>query len=317
MLLNVLLLIVGFFLLIKGADYFVESASTLAKKNSISQIVIGLTVVAFGTSLPELVINIFAAYKKQADVSFGNTIGSNIFNIFLVLGIAGFIRPLTAEKNTIWREIPFTLLAVMALFVLCNDIFFNNTSNVLSGGDGIILLLFFSVFIIYVFAISKVSSRDVPEIQDLSKLKIIIFLIVGLAGLIIGGHLVVLNAVKIANFYGLSSKLIGLTIIASGTSLPELITSAVAAYKGKTDIAVGNIIGSNVFNILFILAITAVIVPLPFDHIMNIDLAVLLLASILLFFTMFTGKKRSLDRWEAIIFIILYCSYTIYLIIRN
>jgi cation:H+ antiporter len=317
MLIFVLLLIVGFALLIKGADYFVDGASALAGKMRISLIVIGLTVVAFGTSAPELVINVLAAISGNSAISFGNIIGSNIINILLILGIAAIIRPLKTEKNTVWREIPFALLAALALWILVNDIQLNNSVNILSRGDGIILLLFFAIFMTYIFAISKVDSQHIPDIKQLSNQKIIIYLIIGMAALMLGGQLAVSNAVKIAGILDLSDKLIGLTIIALGTSLPELVTSAVASYKGKTDIAIGNIIGSNIFNIFFILAITALINPLPFESVMNIDMAVLLFASLLLFFTMFTGEKRSLDRWEAVVFIIIYVCYTAYLIYRN
>jgi cation:H+ antiporter len=220
-------------------------------------------------------------------------------------------------KNTVWREIPFALLAALVIWVMVNDSFFDGTFNILSRGDGIILLLFFLIFLTYGFAIAKVEVQDSPDLKKLSRNRIIIYLILGLTGLFLGGQLAVDNAVKVAGTMGLSDKLIGLTIVALGTSLPELVTSAVAAHKGKTDIAIGNIIGSNIFNVFLILGLTAIITPLPFQAIMNYDIAVLVLASSFLFFTMFTGEKRSLDRWEAIIFIILYIIYTIYLIIRN
>jgi cation:H+ antiporter len=312
-----ILLIIGFILLIKGADLFIEAASSLALKMKVSQIVIGLTIVAFGTSAPELVINAFAATADKTDLSFGNIIGSNIINILLILGVAGILRPLRTLKNTVWREIPFALLAALVIWVMVNDSFFDGTFNILSRGDGIILLLFFLIFLTYSFAIAKVEVQDSPDLKIFSKYKIIIYLILGLTGLFIGGQLAVNNAVKIAGLLGLSDKLIGLTIVALGTSLPELVTSAVAARKGKTDIAIGNIIGSNIFNVFLILGLTAIITPLPFQAIMNYDIAVLVLASSLLFFTMFTGKKRLLDRWEAILFLILYFIYTIYLIMRN
>ena len=317
MLLEIFLLIIGFALLIKGADFFVDGASALAARMAVSQIVIGLTIVSFGTSTPELVINLFAAFSGKTDISLGNIIGSNIVNIFLILGIAGLIRPLQTHKNTVWREIPFALLAVIVLMVMCNDMFFDSTNNLLSRSDALLLLLFFTIFITYSFAISKVESRDKLDIKELSKNKIAVYLILGITGLIFGGQLAVNNAVKLASAWGFSDKLIGLTIIAIGTSLPELVTSAVAAYKNKSDIAIGNIIGSNIFNIFFILGLTALINSLPFNSVMNFDIGILLIASILLFLTMFTGNKRILDRWEAITFLIIYIGYTGYLIIRN
>jgi len=317
MALQILFLIMGFFLLIKGADFFVDGASAFAAKNNVSQIVIGLTIVAFGTSAPELVINAAASFSGETDISFGNIIGSNIINIFLILGIAGLIRPLQTEKNTVWREIPFALLAAAALLVLVNDRILDNSENFLSRSDGIILLLFFIIFITYSFAIAKVEGQHGPEIKIFSGKRIAAYILIGMAGLILGGQLAVKSAVEIAAALGLSSKLIGFTIIAVGTSLPELVTSAVAAHKGKTDIAIGNIVGSNIFNIFLILAVTALIKPLQYQPVLNIDMAVLLLASLLLFFTMFTGKKRSLDRWEALIFIALYTGYLVFLIYRN
>lgn len=317
MLLSVLLLITGFVFLIKGADFFVEGASSLAKRFAISEIVIGLTVVAFGTSAPELVVNVFAALSDQSAISFGNVIGSNISNILLILGVAGIIYPLSTQKNTVWREIPFALLSAFALIIIVNDNFFAGAADILNRGDSLILLLFFIIFLVYTFAISKIEMQHAPEVRERSLLKISLFIVIGLAGLIAGGSLVVNNAAKIARVLGLSEKLIGLTIIAIGTSLPELFTSAVAATKRKTDIAVGNIIGSNIFNILFILSVTGLVRPLPYDAALNIDMYILLIASFLLFITMFTGKRRSLDRWEAILFLMLYIGYSIFLILRG
>ena len=317
MLLEIFLLIIGFVLLIKGADFFVEGASSLANRLAVSQIVIGLTIVAFGTSTPELVINLFAAFAGKTDISLGNIIGSSSANILLILGVAGLIRPLQTQKNTVWREIPFALLAALVVLIMCNDMIFDQNNNLLSRSDALVLLLFFAIFITYSFAISKVESRDKPDVKEMSKKMISTYLILGITGLIFGGHLAVNNAIKLALFWGLSDKLIGLTIIAIGTSLPELVTSAVAAYKNKSDIAIGNIIGSNIFNIFFILGLTGLISPLPFNTVMNLDLGILLTASILLFLTMFTGTKRLLDRWEAIIFLIIYFVYTSYLVIRN
>ena len=317
MVLSIILLLVGFALLIKGADFLVDGASALAQRFSISEIVIGLTVVAFGTSTPELIVNIFAGIEGKTDMAFGNIIGSNIVNILLILGIAGIIYPIRTEKNTVWREIPFSLLAVLVLFIVCNDSIFSDTNNILSRSDGLILLLFFIIFLVYTFAIPKVEMRDAPVIKPMKGFKIALFILFGLAGLIFGGKLVVDNSIKIAMQAGLSEKLIGLTIVAVGTSLPELFTSAVAAFKKKSDIAIGNVVGSNIFNIFFVLSTTSIIKPLPFQADLNTDLVILLLASLILFLTMFTGKKRSLDRWEAIVLLMMYISYTTFLVIRG
>ncbi len=317
MLIAILLLIIGFMLLIKGADFLVDGASALAVRYSVSQIVIGLTIVAFGTSTPELVVNILSSLQKQPDIAFGNIIGSNIVNILLILGIAGIIYPIKTERNTVWKEIPFSLLAGVILFVLCNDRLFSGGADVLSRGDGIILLIFFIIFMIYTFGIAKVESRDEAEVIILSTTRIILYILIGLLGLFIGGKLVVDNSVKLARLLGVSEKLIGLTIISIGTSLPELFTSAVAAFKKQSDIAIGNVVGSNIFNVFFILGISSVISPLPFQGALNMDIYVLIGVSALLFLTMFTGKKRTLDRWEAIMFVIFYIIYIVFLIIRK
>jgi len=317
LLIVIVLILLGFILLLKGADFLVDGSSALAAKMSISEIVIGLTIVAFGTSSPELLVNIFASLKDQPDVAFGNIVGSNIVNVLLILGISGIIYPIQIEKNTVWREIPFSLLAVFALFLMCNDMYFNNSENFLSRGDGLVLLLFFIIFLTYSFGIPKVESRDKPEIKELSNLKIILLILGGLVGLIFGGKLVVENTVYLARRLMVSEKLIGLTIVSIGTSLPELLTSTVAAYKKKSDIAIGNIVGSNIFNIFFILGVSAVIRPLPFQSVLNVDLIVLILVSLILFLTMFTGKKHSLDRWESELLVLLYILYTVYLLIRK
>ncbi len=309
------LLVLGFALLIKGADFLVEGASALALRLNITPIVIGLTVVSFGTSSPELIVNVLAAIRGNSAISFGNIVGSNIINILLILGVASLIRPLHTQHNTVWREIPFSLLAVFVLFSMANDALLSNLPASVARNDGMVLLLFFLIFLAYNFGIAQVKSQDTVSMHQLSTGKMVIYMLVGLAGLIAGGKFVVDNAVTLAKTLGMSDKVIGLTVVAIGTSLPELFTSAVAASKGKMDIAVGNIVGSNIFNIFFILGITSLIRPVEFELLMNIDIAVLALASLLLFFTMFTGKRRLIDRWEAIIFLILYVAYTLYLVI--
>jgi cation:H+ antiporter len=300
-------------LLIKGADFLVEGSSSLAYRMKIPQIVIGLTIVAFGTSTPELIVNVFSAIEGMNDVGFGNVVGSNIINIFLILGIAALISPLQTQKNTVWKEIPFALLGALVLLVMCNDFLLSGAPGFISTSEGIILLFFFAIFIVYIFGIAEVKSENTIELKQFSNYKILVFILLGLAGLIIGGNLVVDNAVSIAADLGVSDRVIGLTIVALGTSLPELFTSAVAAMKGKADIAVGNVVGSNIFNIFFVLAITAIINPVPFKPAMNVDLIVMSIASFLLFITMFTGVKRKIDRWEAVVFLIIYCSYSVWL----
>ncbi len=315
LILPIVLLIFGFILLIKGADYLVDGASSLALRFRISPIVIGLTIVSFGTSSPELVVNVMAAVQGNAAISFGNIIGSNIINILLILGVAALIHPLQAKRGTVWKEIPFSLLAAIALFVMCNDVFFAGPSDVLTRNDGIILLLFFVIFLVYTFGIPKIEIQELPEIKTLSLLRITVYIVIGLAGLFFGGKFVVDNAIILAKQIGMNDRIIGLTIVAVGTSLPELVTSAVAASKKQVDIAIGNVVGSNIFNIFLILGVTAILSPMPFSPSINIDLAVLMVASLALFFSVFVGAHHRISRWEAIGFLFLYVGYTIYLLV--
>ncbi len=289
----------------------------MASKLKVSELLIGLTIVAFGTSTPELIVNIISSSQGNTDIAFGNVIGSNIVNILLILGIAGLIYPLRTEKNTVWKEIPFSLMAAVALLILCNDMILNGEPSILSRGDGLILLLFFIIFLTYSFGLSKVEIQDKPDIKIFSNRRVVVYILVGLIALFFGGRFVVNSAVDIAQKLNISEKLIGLTIVSIGTSLPELFTSAVAAKKHKSDIAIGNVVGSNIFNIFFILGISAVIRPLPYPNILNSDLIILIVASLLLFLTMFTGQKRRLDRWESFLFLILYLGYVIFLISRR
>lgn len=313
MILQIVLLVIGLLLLVKGADWLVEGASTVARKKRVSDLAIGLTIVAFGTSAPELVVNVVASVQNHQDIVFGNIIGSNNFNLFAILGIAGLITPLAVQSSTVYKEIPISLFAALLLFVLVNGFLFGG--DILSRMDGMILLVFFALFLLYVY---KQLKRDPEKTEvktvELSNAKVWGLIIIGLAGLVIGGRLVVTSAVDMATAMGVSEKLIGLTIVAAGTSLPELATTVVAALKKNNDIAVGNIIGSNIFNIFFILGVSAVVRPIPFDVIFNNDLYLLFGGTILLFLTMFTFGKKQLDRWEAGILLAIYVAYTIYLI---
>ena len=313
----ILLLGVGFVLLLKGADFFVDGSSALATNFNIPPIVIGLTIVAFGTSTPELVVSVLASVSGSPEIALGNVLGSNIANILLILGIAGIIYPLKTKKNTVWKEIPFSLLAAVVLIIVANDQILDGSDNLLSRSEGIVLLLFFVIFLVYILGIAKGDTTKEPGIKELSGKKIILYLIIGLVALVIGGKLVVDNAIKIARTLAISEKVIGLTIVAVGTSLPELVTSAVAARKKMSDIAIGNIVGSNLFNIFFILGISMVIRPIPFSQTMNPDLMLLLFASFALFLVMFTGRRRVLDRWEAIVMLIVYLAYMVFIIVRD
>ena len=313
-------LIAGFVFLIKGAGFLVDGASSLAKKFNVSNLVIGLTVVAFGTSAPELFVNIFASLGGTADIAIGNIVGSNIANILLILGITAIIYPLKVGTGTVWKEIPFGLLGAVLLFVLANDALVDGlSSNLLTRSDGVVLIAFFVIFLYYIFEISKNRNAEEEQVSpQVRSVSVSIFLaLLGLVGLMVGGRWIVNSATVIATSWGLSDALIGLTIVAIGTSLPELATSIVAAFKKNTDIAVGNVVGSNIFNIFWILGISSIIKPLPFRPELNLDLLIVVLSSALLFIWMFLGKRHTLERWQGVVFVLLYITYLAVIVFRG
>ncbi len=318
----VLLLILGFILLVKGADFLVNGASSLAKKLKISELAIGLTVVAFGTSTPELVVNIIASAQtgaKYDEVVFGNVIGSNNFNLMLILGLAGIIYPITVQAKTVWKEIPYSILAGLILLVLVNDsLLWNRSNNILTPREGIIFLFFFVLFMVYILSnLKSESEQGAADTKVFGTLRTVIYIVAGLAGLIFGGRMVVKNAVEIAGRLGVSEKFIGLTIVSIGTSLPELATSVVAIIKRKSDLAIGNVIGSNIFNIFLIMGVSCLISPLRYDKAFNADILVYIFGSAFLFIAMFTGGKKKLDRWEAGILILFFAAYMAFLLWRK
>ena len=314
MLIPIILIFLGFILLIKGADWMINGASTLAKKHNVSDLAIGLTIVAFGTSAPELVVNSVASFEGHSNIVLGNVIGSNNFNLFVILGIVGLIFPISVQSSTVWKEIPISLLAAIVMLFLANGFYFFGEHS-LSRLDGFILLILFISFLYYVYRqMQNDSPSEAIPLGPTSNLKIWALIIVGLAGLVIGGKLVVDNAVEIATELGVSQKIIGLTILAAGTSLPELVTSVVAAFKKRNDVAIGNIVGSNIFNIFFILSISTLINPIEYDISFNTDLYLLIGGTIFLFIAMFLAGKKKLDRWEAAVLLISFIVYTIYLI---
>jgi cation:H+ antiporter len=316
MVVSLLLIVVGFLGLIFGANWLVDGASGLAKKYNIPDLVIGLTIVAFGTSAPELVVNSVASIDGLSDIVLANIIGSNNFNLFIILGIAGLVYPITVQSSTAWREIPISLIITIIFFGLAND-FFMNQNSVISRLDGIILLLFFIYFLYYIFKQMKTEKIEVVPYIQKSNITIWTLILIGFSGLLIGGKLVVDNSIDIATDLGISQKIIGLTIIAAGTSLPELITSIVAALKKNSDIAIGNVIGSNIFNILLILSISSLIHPIEYNQIFNQDFAILIGGTVFLIIAMFTGKRKKLDRWEALILVSFYLIYTTYLVSKE
>ena len=314
-----ILLAVGFVILIKGADVLVTGASSIARRFHISDLAIGLTVVAFGTSTPELFVNIIASLKGNSEIAIGNILGSNIANILLILGVSSIICPLSVTKGTVWKEIPFSLLAAIVLGLMVNDqLIDKNGISVFTRIDGFVLLSFFTIFLYYSVSISKEIEgieTHVPS-KEHGLAKSVLLVVLGLAGLCFGANWIVEGAVNLAFKLGISQSVVGLTIVAVGTSLPELATSAVAAHKGKPEIAVGNVVGSNIFNIFFVLGVSSIIKPIPFHSRSNVDISVVILASVLLFIFMFTGQKRSIDRWEGVVSLMLYGGYLAFQIIQ-
>jgi cation:H+ antiporter len=316
--LTYILFVVGFVFLIKGADFLVDGSSSIAHRLGISQLIIGLTIVSLGTSAPELLVNIIASLQGASDVGVGNILGSNIANIFLILGVSALIYPLLIKKNTTWKEIPLNFLSAVVLLVLANDIFIDQgPGNMISRIDGIVLMIFFIIFIYYTIGLAKSENHSDFEYKTHHTFKSIIMVIVGIVGLAYGGKWVVDGAIAIASGFGLSEALIGLTIVAIGTSLPELATSAVAAYKRNTDIAIGNVVGSNLFNIFWVLGLSALIKPLPFRSEINADILVYMAATVMLFVYAFIGKKGHIDRIEGGIFLVVYIAYIVFLVYRG
>lgn len=316
MFLSSLFIVTGFTSLILGANWLVDGASSLAKKNHISDLVIGLTIVASGTSAPELVVNSVASFNGHSDIVFGNIIGSNNFNLFIILGIAGLIYPISVQSSTAWKEIPLSLIVTILLFVLAHN-FFTSDKFVIARLDGVILLMCFLCFIYYIFKQLKQEKIESVSFEHKSNVKIWGFILIGIIGLVIGGKLVVDHSIEIAASLGVSQKIIGLTIIAAGTSLPELMTSIVAALKKNSDIAIGNVIGSNIFNILLILSISSFINPVAYNSNFDLDIFILLGGTVFLIIAMVTGQRKKLDRWEAFLLLSFYLIYTTYLVYKE
>ena len=310
-LLQIVLLIIGFVLLIKGADIFVDGASKIAKRLGVPMLVIGLTIVAMGTSLPEAAVSISAALKGSADIAVGNVVGSNILNVLLILGISAVITPLAVQKCTVKYEIPITFVVTIIFALLgLND-------GVIGIWGGIILWVLFLGYMGYLFWISKTGQvQEEPAPEDDKKenvFKLILCIIVGIALIILGSNISVEAAKKIASAFGMSERLIGLTIVALGTSLPELVTSVIAAIRKNADIAIGNIIGSNIFNILFVIGTSALITPVVYQSAFIFDTVVCVLSTILLF-VLVLNKKRKLNRIGGIIMLLAFAAYLAYLI---
>ena len=314
MIISILLLIVGFVLLIKGADIFVDGASSTALNLKVSKMVIGLTIVAFGTSAPELAVSIKALLSGSSDIVLGNVVGSNILNILLILGISSLFSSMVVKDNTVKKEIPLTILFSVLLTVLSFDnIFDKNVENVITRTDGFVILIFFIVFIYYLASIAK-NNKEENEEAPYKIGKSLLFVLIGLVGIVAGSNLVVDNASAIAKALNVSEKMISLTIVAFGTSLPELVTSVQAARKHENDIAIGNIIGSNIFNIGIVIGLPcALIGNINVGTFNYVDMFTMIGAAILLF--LLTFKKRKLDKGEGLIMLLIFIVYYGYVII--
>jgi cation:H+ antiporter len=312
-------LILGLPVLLGGAWLLVRGASSLAVRLGVPELVVGLTIVAFGTSAPELIVSFLSAFRGATDLAVGNVVGSNISNTLLILGLAGLIRPLAMEKSIRWREIPFCLLATLMLVVLANDAFFGaGEGAVLARGDGLVLLGFFAVYLYYLATVAGTGdAAAVQGVEPTSPPVSAVMVAIGIPALALGGQWLVNGASEIAVSLGMSQALVGLTIVAVGTSLPELATSIMAAARGSADIAVGNVVGSNVFNVLWILGATAAIGPVEYNTALNADVWFLAGATVLFFIFTFTGKRHKIDRPEAGLFLGLYLAYLVFIIVRG
>jgi cation:H+ antiporter len=323
---NLLLSVVGFVPLIFGAKWLVDGASAIAHKKNISNLVIGLTIVAFGTSAPELVINVISAVEGNTGFSFGNVVGSNIVNILVILGISAMIYPVAVKSPTVWIEIPLCLLSAVVLIILANDTILDGSpQSIINHTDGLILLMFFLVFIYYsFFAMKKKDKETLVEVKEIGMGKSVFLVIIGMLLLTGGGQMIVYFAEKFGVDYGISDRIMGLTVLSLGTSLPELSTSVIAALKKNSDISIGNIIGSNIFNTFLILGLSSTIHPIPvsnapgsltsFVSATNLDMLVNLFATILVFVFVFTRKGRKIDRLEGAFMVLFYIAYMFFVL---
>lgn len=316
MILNIIFIIVGFFLLVKGADLLVDGSSRIARKFNVKEIIIGLTIVSIGTSMPELIISVTSALKNQSDFAIGNILGSNISNLFFILGVCAIIKPLLFKKQTVRIEIPFVIFLTALLYIFGN----NGDYHLITELEGIIFIVFCVLFTIYNIFISKNinnSEMEKNKNKDIKLSKSFLLIMLGIILLKFGGDFVVDNASRIATLLGISERVISLTIVAISTSLPELITSALATYKGEIDLAIGNIIGSNILNIVLIIGIMAIINPIPYLVSFNKDLMIFLIGMIFLFIVPFIGEKYKIERVSGFIYLISYFIYISSLVFYN
>ena len=310
------LLIVGFVVLILGADWLVSGASGLAKRLNVPDLVIGLTVVAFGTSAPELMVNLMAAFNNESEIALTNILGSNTINTFIILGISALIYPIKSQKSSRQYEIPWSMFAGLIILVMSTECFgLCGGDAIISRLDGVVLLLIFSLFMYYTLKMAKNNTESQDEgFLPMKIWKAVLLIAVGLVALVVGGKVIVINAVSIAQAFGVSQAVIGVTVVALGTSLPELATSAIAAFKKNPDLAIGNVIGSNIFNVFFVLGISAVIRPLPSYSNLWIDASLAAFGSLLLLLFVSTNRHKELKRWQGAFFLVCYGVYLVWLL---
>lgn len=316
--LDILSLIGGLVLILLGAHILTDGSASLARRFEVSDLVIGLTIVAFGTSAPELVISTLAAYRGSPEIAAGNAIGSNIANVLLIIGCTALVRPIRVGSGTLSKEIPLVILSALVVTFMANDVILDGAvGNIIGRADGLLLLGFFMIFMRYTFAIAHNNNEDNGQkVKVLPIWKTTLYIVGGLVALIFGGQTFVSGASGIATSLGVSESVIGLTLVAVGTSLPELATSVAAALKNNADMAVGNVIGSNLFNIFFILGCSATIAPLPLQNINNVDMAVLTGSSVMFWLMGQFIKKRTITRMEGTVLVCSYVAYTAYLIMQ-
>ncbi|MBO4568114.1 MAG: calcium/sodium antiporter [Bacteroidales bacterium] len=315
-LLPLFLLIVGFVALILGANWLVNGATSIGVKAKLSPLIIGLTIVAFGTSLPEMIVNVFSCIKGSPGLAIGNIIGSNTMNILLILGFSSMIYPIDVSRISIKRDIPVGFIATLAITLMAND-FFRGTSGTINWVEGLVLLGMGAGYLYLTFKknsenLENLETSENSEQQELPWGKTILELVIGIVGLYIGGELVSNNAQKLALSWGMSESTVGLTVVATATSLPELITSIVAALKKNSAIAIGNVLGSNILNIFMVLGVSSLIIPLPFDAKMNQQLLILFAANAIMLTTVFTGKGRKISRFEGVILTLGYVAFMLF-----
>ena len=313
---NVILLLVGLALILAGANFLTAGASSLAVRFRISEFIVGFTIVAIGTSMPELVVSVMSAIEGHPDMAVGNVVGSNIFNTFLILGVAALVMPLPFTDSNVRRDIPFGVLASAVMFFMCADRWIDGTADMISRSDGLVLLSLFILYMVYSVYSAPSAGEPDSKIERMPVWKIVVWIAGGLTALIFGADMFLDSSVAIARSLNVSEAVISITLVAAGTSLPELATSVVAAAKGRGELALGNVVGSNIANIFLIVGLSATIQPLGMGGITQWDVLLMLAASVMLLLTAFTFKKWRLDRWEGVCFIAIYIAYMFYLLYR-